>query len=163
MSTTRFDIANAGLEEVKRRVNTWLTTAEALDYYLEKIDDRHVKVIKSKQDTKYCVYGCVGLCATMLLGIVAAITFAAYMGPAGVLFAVIVILVGAFTCMPISYGYFFLKPNKVEYALTASGEYPVHIAVTASGNLLPQCEHEYNSFLNALSPGHPDAGPGIAF
>jgi hypothetical protein len=161
--TKEFEIANAGLQDVKHGVNVWLTTAPAVDYFLEVVNDRHVKVIKTKQELKICLYGCIGSCVVVFIAVFAAAGLAFSMGPAGMAVMVVIIIVAAFGSMLLTYGYFFLNPKKVEYDLIATGEYPVHIKLTASGNMLPQCQGEFNSFLNALGPSFPETGPGIGF
>jgi hypothetical protein len=151
MSTTQFEIADADLPEIKRRVNCWITRAEAKDYFLQVIDDRHVKVIKTKQDTKVCIYGCVGTCAAFFIGIFMVV---------GLIFIIVgILLVG----MVLTYWYFFLNPDKVEYDVVVVGGYPSHVTITASGKLLPECQYEYESFLNEINPSHSYGGPGLAF
>ena len=160
MYSNQFEIPNASMDEIKVRVKSWLASYEGTDYFMEIVNERHVKISKTKHDMKICGYGCATYC---IASIGAPFLLIAAM-PTSVTAAMSLILGYMLLIMmiiPIFMGLFCLKPNKVEFDVRFSHEYPIRVMIVASGNMLDKAQYDYDSFLNALNPGSFDPGIGL--
>ena len=157
--SSQFEIPNENLEQIKHRVKAWLSSYAHPDYFLEVISERHVKVSKVKHDTKICAYGCVTF---FLAAFVGSFILIASFYRGGDISMIFIYLFLVMMTMPFFTGWFCLHPNKIEFEVIFSNEYPIRVSVVASGNLLAAYQQDYYSFLKALNPSQESGGIDLA-
>jgi hypothetical protein len=158
MHTTQFDLVDGDIELVKQRVNSWVSSSNGIDYYLEVISDRHAKIKRTKHDWKVCCYGCI----LYFVAIIVSIFMAMGLPYETMLSGLLTYLMLAILVIPLFVGWFCLYPNKVEFDVQFVGSNPVKVLVTASGNILAQSESEYQSFLRAIGSRGSRSGIDLA-
>jgi hypothetical protein len=162
MKTDEFVIPNTNMEEIKFRVKSWLSSYEGNDYFMEVLSERHIKISKTKQDPKICVYGCCTYCIGTFLGVIfiMSIYLGSIIATMNAIFGLVLILV---MVEPIFVAWFCLKPNKVEFNARFSYEEPIRVIIVASGNMFESSRHDYQSFLHSLNPSSSDTGIGLSY
>ncbi len=160
MYTNQFEIPNASMEDIKIRVKSWLSSFEGTDYFMEIVNERHVKISKTKLDNKICGYGCITYCLATVGApfILIAARPTNFTAAISLIFGYMLLIM---MIIPIFMGLYCLKPNKVEFDVRFSHEHPIRVMIVASGNMLEKAQYDYDSFLNALRPGSFDAGIGL--
>ncbi|MFW9956275.1 MAG: hypothetical protein ACFFD3_17145 [Candidatus Thorarchaeota archaeon] len=157
--SSKFEIPNENLEQIKQRVKAWLSSFSHPDYALEVISERHVKISRVKHDLKICVYGCITMFVMAFAG--AFVLIGAFYASRDISVVFIYLFLVMMT-EPLFIGWFCLYPNKIQFEVTFSNEYPIKVYVIASGNLLEAYQQEYYSFLKALNPSQGSGGIDLA-
>jgi hypothetical protein len=157
--SNQFEIPNGNLEQVKQRVRAWLSSFANPDYSLEVISERHVKISRVKHNTMVCVYGCI---TTFIAAFAGAFMFVASYYASGDISVFFLYLFLVMMTEPLFIGWFCLYPNKIEFEVTFTNEYPIKVHVVASGNLLEAYQQDYYSFLKALNPSQESGGIDLA-
>ncbi len=160
MYSEQFEIPNASMEEVKDRVKYWLSSFQGAEYLMEVVSERHVKISKTKHDLKICAYGCI----VYIISIAALpfIVFPMVTSPATALTMIFTYMLVILLVLPIFIGLFCLKPNKAEFDVRFSMEYPIRVMIVASGNMLKDSMYDYDGFKEALNPSGFVGGPGLS-
>lgn len=146
---------NYSMEDVKYSVKSWNASYLGKDYIMEVRSERHIILTKTKHDMRFCFYPCIAL----LLGI--PLLFLMIMVSPFFAFFGIFLYIGIVIIVQVFAVYFFcLKPEKVEYSITFTHDMPIHVRVTATGEI-DKSAHEYQTLKDSLYGGSSSQGQGL--
>ncbi len=153
---------NYTMEDIKKRVKSWLVTPSGQEYVMEVVSEKHVILTKAKHDMKICCYGCVGMFLSVFLMIPFLITQPTYSYEALLnAMAGYVAVIGVI--MAITVAFFCLKPQKAVFEMRFGNELPIKIQIHRSGEL-KKSAYEYESLKSAILGGaDPFGGPALNY
>ena len=127
---------NYSMEDIKHIVRSWLASPMGAEYIMEVVNERHIKLTKSKHDMKICCVGCVAeiiaavIAAGFLIGTVSyPYDYTNMMNAIAGIIGVVGVI------MTIFIGLFCLRPEKAIFEMRFGSEIPIKIHVHRSGEI----------------------------